>query len=141
MTQYFACFFSSFLFYFFRAIPATYGGSQAKGQIGATAAGVATATATQDLIYVCNLHHSSRQCQIPNSLSQVRDRTQNLRVTIQIRFRCATMGPPTYISLSGKSGHTQENHYCNPFFGGGAACPGLESFTSITGSALWASNL
>ena len=29
-----------FVFYFFRAAPATYGNSQARGQIGATAAGL-----------------------------------------------------------------------------------------------------
>ena len=30
----------------------------------------ATATATQDLSCICNLHHSSQQCQIPNPLSE-----------------------------------------------------------------------
>ena len=33
----------------------------------------AIATATQDLSFVCDLHHSSGQCQIPNPLSGARD--------------------------------------------------------------------
>ena len=32
-----------------------------------------TATATQDLRHVCDLHHSSRQHQILNPLSEARD--------------------------------------------------------------------
>ena len=35
----------------------------------------ATATATRDLSRVCNLHHSSRQHQVLNPLSEARDRT------------------------------------------------------------------
>ena len=34
-----------------------------------------TATAVQDLSRVCDLYHSSRQCQIPDPLSEARDRT------------------------------------------------------------------
>ena len=44
----------------FRATPAAYGGSQARGHIRAVAPGRATATAMQDLSHVCDLHHSSR---------------------------------------------------------------------------------
>ena len=33
----------------------------------------ATATVTWDLSCICNLHHSSQQCQIPNPLSEARD--------------------------------------------------------------------
>ena len=40
----------------------------------------ATATATQDLSHVCDLHHSSWQCRILNSLSKARDGTRNLMV-------------------------------------------------------------
>ena len=40
----------------------------------------ATATATWDPSYVCNLHHSSQQCQILNPLSKTKDRTCNLMV-------------------------------------------------------------
>ena len=35
----------------------------------------ATATAMQDLSYVCDLHHSSRQRRILNPLMEARDRT------------------------------------------------------------------
>ena len=39
------------------------------------------ATAMQDLSCVCNLHHSSRQRQICNPLSEARDRTHNLMIS------------------------------------------------------------
>ena len=48
------------LFFIFRAAPAAYGGSQAKGHIGATAA---------------SLHLSSQQHRILNPLSEARDQT------------------------------------------------------------------
>ena len=47
-----------------------------------------TARATQDPSCVCNLHHSSQQHRIPNTLSGARDRTCHLMVTSQIHFRC-----------------------------------------------------
>ena len=53
-----------------------------------------TATATQDLSRICDLHHSSWQRQILNPLSQARDRTCNLMVPRWIHFCCATMGTP-----------------------------------------------
>ena len=34
-----------------------------------------TATATEDLSHVCDLHHSSRQCRILNPRSEARDQT------------------------------------------------------------------
>ena len=82
-----------------------YGGSQARGQIRATARGriratltltltLATAIATPDLSQVCNLHHSSQQCRIPNPLRKARDRTHILMDTSQIHFHCATTGTP-----------------------------------------------
>ena len=40
-----------------------------------------TATATQDLSHVCDLHHSSRQHQILNPLSEARDGTRILMDT------------------------------------------------------------
>ena len=57
----FLCFF--FFFFFFRATLAAYGDSQARGWIGAVAAGLqhSPATAIPDQSHVCNLHHSSRQ--------------------------------------------------------------------------------
>ena len=51
-----------FLFLFlFRAVPVANGSSQARGQIGAAAASLTTATPTWDLSSICDLHHSSRQ--------------------------------------------------------------------------------
>jgi len=48
------------------------------------------ATAMQDPSCICNLHHSSQQCQIPDPLSEVRDWTRILMDTRWIRFHCAT---------------------------------------------------
>ena len=45
-----------------------------------------TATATQDLSCVSDLHHSSWQHQIPHPLSKARVRTRILMDTCQIRF-------------------------------------------------------
>ena len=64
-----------FFFFFFRAAPTAYGISQARGEIGAEAAGYTTATATHDMRCVCNLHHSSWQQQILNPLIKARDWT------------------------------------------------------------------
>ena len=50
-----------------------------------------TATATRDPNCVCDLHHSSRQCRIPDTLSKSRDRTHILMDnTSRIHFHCAT---------------------------------------------------
>ena len=47
-------------------------GSQARDPVRLVAT---TATAVQDLSPICDLHHSSRQRQILNPLSEARDRT------------------------------------------------------------------
>ena len=54
----------------------------------------ATATATQGLSHVFDLHHTSQQHQILNPLSEARDRTRNLTVPSQICFCCSMMGTP-----------------------------------------------
>ena len=66
-VKFFIYFYYYFLFYFllFRSTPAAYGISEAKGWIRATAAGLHTATAMQDLSHICSLYHSSWQCRIP----------------------------------------------------------------------------
>ena len=69
--------FSSFLLFFMGA-PAVDGGSQARGPIGATAAGYTTATATRDPSQICDLHHSSGQRLIINPLSEATDATHIL---------------------------------------------------------------
>ena len=54
-----------------------------------------TTTATSDVSRVCDLHHSSWQCQILSPLSEARDRTSNLMVPSGIRFCCTTRGTPS----------------------------------------------
>ena len=44
-----------------------------------------TATATQDPRHVCDLYHSSWQCQMLNPLREARDQTQVLMDTSQVR--------------------------------------------------------
>ena len=56
-------------FSLFRAVPLAYEGSQARGQIGAVAAG---------------LHHSSPQRWILKPLSEAKDRTRNLMVPSRV---------------------------------------------------------
>ena len=58
---------------FFRATPAAYGGSLARGLIGAGPAGLHQSHSNTRLSHVCNLHHSSRQHQILSPLSEARD--------------------------------------------------------------------
>ena len=53
-----------------------------------------TATVKQDPSCICDLHHSSRQCQILIALSKARDQTRNLMAPGRIPFCCATMGTP-----------------------------------------------
>ena len=60
-----------------------------------------TATATQHPSCLCKLHHSSRQCAIPNPLSEARDQTLILVDTNRICFLCATMGTPVLTYLKG----------------------------------------
>ena len=55
----FYLFILSFVFFFFRAAPIAYGGSQARGLIGAAATCLHHIIAMRDLSYVCDLHHSS----------------------------------------------------------------------------------
>ena len=59
--------------FFFRATFVAYGSSQARGLIRAVLPAYTTATAMTDLSHVCNLHHTSWQCQILNPLSKARD--------------------------------------------------------------------
>ena len=61
-----------------------------------------TGTAMPDPSHIYNLHHSSRQRQILNPLSEARDRTCNLMVPSQIRFCCTMTGtpPPSFLIAS-----------------------------------------
>ena len=53
---------------------------------------IATATAMSDPSYICNLHHSSRRCQILNPPSETRDQTHILMDTSRAHYPSATMG-------------------------------------------------
>ena len=84
---FFVCFCFCFCFCLFAiswATPTAYGGSQARGLIGAVAAG---------------LHHSSWQRWILNPLSKAKDQTCNLKIPSYICFCCATMGTPLFFIL------------------------------------------
>ena len=61
-----------------------YGGYQARGQIGATAAGLHHSHSNAGPSLICNLHHSLWQCRILNSLSEARDQTYILMDTSQV---------------------------------------------------------
>ena len=52
------------------------------------------AIATWDLSLLCDLHHSSWKCWIPDPLREARDQTRILMDTSRIRFCCATMETP-----------------------------------------------
>ena len=80
-------FFGFFFFGFclFRAAPEAYGGSQARDRIEPQRLAYPIATVMpQDPSHVCDLHHSSRQCQIFNPFSKARDQTQVLMDTGQV---------------------------------------------------------
>ena len=53
-----------------------------------------TATATRDLSYICDLYHSSWQCQVLNPLSEARDGTRVLMDTSRARYCQAMAGTP-----------------------------------------------
>ena len=61
ILQGFVLFCFVFVFCLYRAMPTAYGGSQARGLIGAVAASLSRATATPDLSHICDLHCSSWQ--------------------------------------------------------------------------------
>ena len=81
-------------FVFFRAAPMAYGCSQARGWIGATAAG----------LYYSHSNARSEPCLKPTTqltptpdlcpLREARDQTHNLMVPSWIHFLCATVGTP-----------------------------------------------
>ena len=58
---------------------------------------------------ICDLHHSSWQCWVPDPLSKARDQTCILMVTSQIHFCCATRGTPNYNFLTNRKYKEQPN--------------------------------
>ena len=83
-----------FFFLLFRVTPTVYGGSQARDQIRATAAGKRHSHSKAGSELSVDLHHSSWQCQIPDPLSEARDQTRILVDSSRICFCCATRGTP-----------------------------------------------
>ena len=75
---------STFFFFLCRAAPVAYGSSQIRVKLELQLLAYTTATATQDLSYACNLHHSSWQHWILNPLSEARDQTHILMDTSQV---------------------------------------------------------
>ena len=84
----------------FRAAPAAYGSSQARGRIAAIAAGLCHSHSNVGLSLICNLHPSLQQGHILNTLSEARDRTHILMDASQICFHCATTGTPGAVSFT-----------------------------------------
>ena len=64
-----------FFFFLFRATPTIYGSSQVRVKSELQLLAYTTATATQDLSCVCDLHHSSWHWRMVNPLSEARDWT------------------------------------------------------------------
>ena len=124
--------FSSHLFFclfLFMAAPTAYGNSQASGLIGAAAASLHHSHTMPDPSHMCNLHHSSQQCQILNPLSRARDQTCLLMDTIWFHYCWATMG--THL-LQFLTCPVINNYISAPFILWNAAQqnPGLSSFCS-----------
>ena len=138
---------------FFRAAPTAYGSSQIRSELQLLA--YTTATVTQDLSCVCDLHHSSRQHQIPDPLSKARDRTPILIDTSRIHFHCATTGTPqrnsfqlSVIPLSiceGRRSDSCEQHqealwWLSALGKTGFYAETISSNSYNSGSSLWASD-
>ena len=71
------------------------------------------ASAMWNPIHIHDLHRSSWQHQIPNSLSKARDRTHLLTGTSHIRFHCTTRGTPnSHMLMSIRSQKTQDRGWC-----------------------------
>ena len=94
---------SFFSFLHFRAAPVAYGGSQPRGQIGATA------IAMPDLKLVYGLHHSSLQGQIPDPLSKGRDQSRITMDTSWICCCCATEAASSWILVGYVAAVLQRN--------------------------------
>ena len=58
-----------------------------------------SATAMQNLSRVCDLPHSSQQCQVLNPPSEDWDQSHNIMVPRRIRFCCAVIGTPKFIII------------------------------------------
>ena len=77
-----------------------------RGWIGAAAISLCHSTATQDLSHVCDLHHSSQQCQMLNTLRKARARTLILMDTSWVCHHWATTRTPGSSCLTCKEWKT-----------------------------------
>ena len=87
---------SFFFFLLFRASPMAYGGFQARGLTGATAAGLRHSHSNARSRPHRWPHHRSQQRWILNPMSEARDWTRTLMVPSQTHFCCATTGNPWF---------------------------------------------
>ena len=88
-------------FCLFRATLAAYGGSQARGLIGAVATGPHHSHSNVGSEPRLQPTPQLTATLIPNPLSEARDRTRNLMFPSRIRFCCATMGTPVCLFFKG----------------------------------------
>ena len=79
-------------FSFIIFLPAAYRSSRLAVELELQLPAHATATAMPDLSHICDLPHSSQQCQILNPLSKARGQTHNLMVPNRTRIHCAMTG-------------------------------------------------
>ena len=73
--------------FIFRAAPVAHGSSQARGLIGATAAGICHSNSNVRSEPYRDMHHISQQCWILNLLSEVRDQTHVLLDKSQVPYQ------------------------------------------------------
>ena len=71
----------------------------------------ATAIATRDPSRTCDLHHSSQQHQLLNSLSEARDQTHILMVPSRVCYLWATTATPNSNLLKAKSKKMKDDCY------------------------------
>ena len=83
----------------FRAAPAAFGVSQARGPIRATTGSIHHSHSIAGSNHACDLHHSSCQRRILNPLNETRDRICNLMVPSRIHFCCAMTGTLNWLIL------------------------------------------
>ena len=90
-----------------------------------------TATAMPDLSHICDLHYSSWQCWILNSLKEARDRTHVLMDTSQILFRCTKWELPDTNFESSKLYYSYNSYKYQPFQSGWRECFVQNIFTTF----------
>ena len=81
--------------------------SRLGGRIRAAAATYTTATVTPDQSCICDLHHSSRQRQILNPLSETEDQIHILLDTSPVHYCYAIMGTSHYEYIKIKELHVK----------------------------------